>query len=207
MKHQMLTSLGKLIFPEAVWKMDALEKKVYLTFDDGPHPQITDEVLSILKDYNAKATFFCLGKNVKQAPDVYSRILAEGHSVGNHTYNHLKGWRTGFTDYIEDVEKTRMLIASKIFRPPYGKFTRAQYYFLKQQYKIIMWDILSYDYDKTKSPEYCLQHCISRIKPGSIIVLHDSEKAYNNMRFVLPRLLEAIAEKNLVTEKINSDTV
>jgi peptidoglycan/xylan/chitin deacetylase (PgdA/CDA1 family) len=166
---------------------------LYLTFDDGPHPVITETVLNILKKYNAKASFFCIGDNVAKYPDTYQRILSEGHTIGNHTYNHLNGWKTGDEEYLSNTRRASELIQSRLFRPPYGKIKMSQKRKLmygEMKMKIIMWSVLSGDFDKRLTPERCARYVIRSSKPGSIIVFHDSEKAAERMLFALPKVLE-----------------
>lgn len=171
---------------ETDWK-EAGEKKIYLTFDDGPHPVITPKVLDILASYNAKATFFCIGKNVQSNPDVYERILEEGHRVGNHTMNHLNGWKTKDNTYLANIQEARQYIDSNLFRPPYGKIGAFQMKQLREQMgmKIVMWTVLSGDFDLTISARTCTENVLIHAREGSIIVFHDSEKA-------LPRMLPAL---------------
>jgi peptidoglycan/xylan/chitin deacetylase (PgdA/CDA1 family) len=164
---------------------------VYLTFDDGPHPLITPWVLDLLMEYNVKATFFCIGKNVANHPEVYQRILQEGHSVGNHTYTHMNGWKAEPLAYLKDVEEAEGLINSSLFRPPYGRIKNAQAkLLLKKKKKIVMWDVLSADFDASFSPEQCFKNVIQHTSKGSVIVFHDSEKAFDNLKIVLPKTLE-----------------
>ncbi|SRX72257.1 polysaccharide deacetylase family protein [Aequorivita antarctica] len=178
------------LYPERIWAFSRKSNAVYLTFDDGPIPEITPWVLDELKKYNAKATFFCIGENVKKHPEIYRRILSEGHSVGNHTFNHLKGTKTETSPYIKNVLLAEEIINSKLFRPPYGKITSKQSKILqKKGFKIVMWDIISYDYDATVSEEECLQNVLKYIKAGSVVVFHDSLKAEKNLRYVLPKVL------------------
>ncbi|HRP88636.1 MAG TPA: polysaccharide deacetylase family protein [Edaphocola sp.] len=187
------------IFKSYIWKMPATPDSydIFLTFDDGPHPEITPWVLSQLKEYQANATFFCIGKNVVEFPDVYQQILNEGHTVGNHTHQHLKGRKTDEDIYIADILQAQKFIDSKLFRPPYGSINRLQTKKLKELgFKIILWNIIPGDWDKSISSEKCLENIIFSITPGSIIVLHDSEKAQSNMEYVLPRLLEYGKKKN-----------
>ena len=181
----------KKIFSSFVWDIKTNEKVIYLTFDDGPHASITPFVLDALKKYNAKATFFCIGKNVEQNLEVYERIINDGHCLGNHTYNHLNGWHSDLKTYIEDTEKASLIIKSNLFRPPYGKITKSQSReLIKLGYKIIMWDVLSGDFDINLNKEKCLQSVKSKTKAGSIIVFHDSEKAFEKLNFVLPLILK-----------------
>jgi len=185
----------KTLFPQLIWHIPTTEKVLYLTFDDGPTPDITEWVLSCLDSYQAKATFFCIGNNIDQNPDIFRRILESGHTVANHTYNHLKGWKTDTNEYIRDVELTQSLLQrhsnTQLFRPPYGKFKISQAkQLLSLGYKIVLWDVLSYDWDRRISPEKCLGNVISKASEGSIIVMHDSVKAFENLSFALPRLLD-----------------
>jgi peptidoglycan/xylan/chitin deacetylase (PgdA/CDA1 family) len=174
-----------------VWKLPAVQKELYLTFDDGPHEKATPFILDRLKAYHAKATFFCLGKNVKAHPSIYERILDEGHKVGNHTYNHLNGWKTKNSLYVKDVEAAAAYIDSKLFRPPYGRISPFVSKLLRAEgYKIIMWHVLSGDFDKDLSPQKCAENVLQHAQPGSIIVFHDSTKAQDRMFFALPKVLE-----------------
>ena len=201
------------LYPERIWAFSREEKSIYLTFDDGPIPEVTPWVLDELKKYNAKATFFCIGENVQKHPEIFQRILSEGHSVGNHTFNHLNGWKTATSEYIENVDKAEAQMGnnskfkiqdSRLFRPPYGKITSKQAKILQRKgFKIVMWDIISYDYDANTSPEKCLQNVLKNIKPGSVIVFHDSLKAEKNLRFVLPKVLQFLIEKELSPQAFN----
>lgn len=189
--------LLKLLYPSMTWKVKSKDKKIYLTFDDGPIPGITDFVLEQLRLYNAKGTFFCVGENIGKNPEVYKRILDEGHAVGNHTYNHLNGWNNETQHYLENVSKCDEVMnqfkakdmVSKLFRPPYGRMTRAQLKVVKHTHQIIMWDVLTADFDKNLKPEICLQKAIKNTEPGSIVIFHDSVKAEVNLKFTLPRYL------------------
>lgn len=182
--------------PSLIWNM-ATEEDVFLTFDDGPTPNVTEWVLDTLSKYNAKATFFCLGRNVERYPDLYHRILAEGHKIGNHTYSHQKGWSMSVGGYIEDVDFANQYINSNIFRPPYGLITPSQARMLSKRYHIIMWDILSQDYSNLISPRACLHNVIKHVRPGSIIVFHDSLKSFKNLEYALPRTLSHIDKMGL----------
>lgn len=173
-----------------VWKFSRSERKLYLTFDDGPTPEVTEKILEILQGYRAKATFFCLGKNVSLYPGLYEKILLHGHKTGNHTYNHLNGWKTLNSKYFADIDRASELINSRLFRPPYGKIRSSQIFRLKKDFRIIMWEILSGDYNCRISPEKCAHNVISKALPGSVIVFHDSLKAKNNMFYALPKVLE-----------------
>ena len=167
-------------YPNLTWRIPTEKKELYLTFDDGPTPYVTKWALSELRKYNAKATFFCVGKNVKNHPAIYKSILEEGHSVGNHTFDHKNGWNTGNYDYMKSVIKCENIIKSDLFRPPYGRIKKAQIKGIKSRYRIIMWDVLTEDY-KTDIPAYqCVQNVLDQAKEGSIVVLHDSKKSTRN---------------------------
>ncbi len=180
----------KKIYHSLIWDLNNGEKDLYLTFDDGPSPGITIKVLDILDKYSAKATFFCIGRNVERYPDIYNQILKRGHAVGNHTYSHLKGWKTGSREYYSDIELAGMLIKSNLFRPPYGKIKRTQLKYLRHYYNIIMWDVMSYDFSRSVTRERCLSLVLNNVRPGSIIAFHDSPKASENMFYALPETLE-----------------
>lgn len=179
----------KKVYPNRIWSIDTNEKNIYLTFDDGPHPVVTTFVLDELAKYNAKASFFCIGKNVQSFPEIYSRIITEGHRVGNHTQNHLNGWETNNEPYLADVSEASKYIQSDLFRPPYGRIRSAQVKELKN-YKIVMWDVLSGDFDESLSKEKCLQNVIRKTSNGSIVVFHDSEKAFPRLKYILPLVLD-----------------
>ncbi len=203
-------------FSKYTWRFSLAKKEIYLTFDDGPTPEITDFVLDQLKKHNAKATFFCIGKNTVNHPEIFNRILSDKHSIGNHTQNHLNGWKIPKDDYLENVLECENVISTemeksqisklksqnlKLFRPPYGKIRSSQAKeILKKGYKIIMWDVLSADFDTSISKEKCLDNVLKNTKNGSIIVFHDSIKAAEKLRFVLPKVLEEFT-KNRFTFK------
>ena len=175
---------------------------MFLTFDDGPTPEITREVLAVLSRFKAQATFFCIGRNVERNPEIYRLILNSGHATGNHTYSHLKGWNTPDAAYFNDIALAARYVPSKLFRPAYGMITPAQLRYLKQLYRIVMWDVMSYDFAYNTSPEKCLQNVIRYTRPGSIIVFHDSVKAAEKTLYVLPRVLEHYAEMGYVFKPI-----
>lgn len=182
-----------MMFPaHLIWRIPTAEKILYLTFDDGPHPVATAFVLNELKKYKAKATFFCIGKNVQEQPQLYQQILTEGHRVGNHTHNHLNGWKTDDKTWLSNVKEAAKWIDSDLFRPPYGKIRSFQAKLLQEatpSFRIIMWNVLSADFDQNISKEQCFNHVKSNAKPGSIIVFHDSEKAFENMKYALSETL------------------
>lgn len=197
------------IFNKYYWSFSFLkssEKVIYLTFDDGPTPKITEWTLNTLKQYNATATFFCIGKNIKNHPNIVKKIIEGGHNIGNHTYNHLNGWKNNTETYLKNIELTENCIQSEInkktknstllFRPPYGKIKRKQAnLLLKKGYKIIMWNVLSADFDQKITPQKCLTNVISNTKNGSIIVFHDSVKATANLKYALPKVLAHFSKK------------
>lgn len=184
-------------FPNLIWNFPNEQEGVFLTFDDGPTRNVTPWVLDQLAKYNARATFFCLGKNIELNPDIFGRIVAEGHTVGNHTYSHLRGWGTANGQYVQDVDFANGYMKSRLFRPPYGRIKPAQFRILKQRYRVIMWDVLSMDYSKRVSPRRVVSNVVNHLHPGAIIVFHDSLKAERNLRYALPRVLEAIQNKGL----------
>ena len=189
-------------FAGLVWRISN-SRKVYLTFDDGPVPEATTWVLDLLKSKDIKATFFCVGENVQKYPAIYERILKEGHSVGNHTFNHLNGWKTDNKVYDENVDKASKLIKSSLFRPPYGKLSPRIIKSLKKNYDVIMWDVLSGDFDTSISPKECLENVKENAKEGSIIVFHDSIKAIDTLKVVLPDVISFFEEKGIQMDKIN----
>ena len=206
-------SILKRLYPKRIWSFSRSTETVFLTFDDGPIPEVTPWVLDTLAEYHAKATFFCIGENIQKHPEVFNRILTEGHAIGNHTQHHVNGWKTTPSTYIKNVEAAEKVISahsnrkSKIekskllFRPPYGKLTSAQAKQLQQKgYTIVMWDVLTYDFDTTLSPEKCFTQTKEAIRPGSIVIFHDSIKAEKNLRYVLPKVLNFIYSKGWKTE-------
>lgn len=237
--------LIKRLFSNQVWDIPNTEKKVYLTFDDGPTPEVTTWVLSILKQHDIKATFFCIGENIRKHPELFQNVIAEGHHIGNHTYNHLQGWKTSDKDYLKNIrlcdeeirkqttddthqkaknkiqsaettlEKNEFFLTknlktatcnlqSKLFRPPYGKIRPSQSARLRKKgYKIIMWDVLSADFDLRITPEKCLENVVKNTTQGSIIVFHDSRKAFKNLEYTLPKTIEILKEKGFLFDTID----
>jgi len=194
----------RFIYPAYTWGMPAGQKKLYLSFDDGPHPIATPFVLDTLKKYQAKASFFCIGKNVAAYPEVYKRILLEGHAVGNHTQNHLNGWKTDDAAYMANITKAAQYIDSKLFRPPYGRITRFQARQVQERLglRVLMWSVLSGDFDLQLSPQKCTANVQKNASDGSIIVFHDSEKALERMAYALPGVLEYFSARGFVFDKI-----
>jgi len=194
----------KKMFPDFVWDIPTQNKVLYLTFDDGPTPETTNWTLDILKQYNAKATFFCVGDNVKKHPDLYQLIIDENHKIGNHTQNHLKGWSTKTKAYLKNIKDASTYINSNLFRPPYGQIKPKQgKQLIDLGYHIIMWDVLSFDWDQNVSKEQCFNNVISKAKNGSIIVFHDSLKASINMKYTLPKILEYYSEKGFTFKTLS----
>ncbi|MBE5319017.1 polysaccharide deacetylase family protein [Pedobacter sp. MR2016-19] len=210
--------LLKWYYPSLLWNKSRTEKVIYLTFDDGPIPNVTDFVLKTLKVFNAKATFFCIGDNIVKHPEVFERVKTDGHAIGNHTFNHLKGWKTDDETYLQNTIKCQELTKTELFRPPYGRIKKSQILSLKSKVrssesisqnsqtdsnpksqisnlKIVMWDVLSGDFDTKLSPEKCYQNVIKHTENGSIIVFHDSLKAFDRLSYALPKVLAYFTEK------------
>lgn len=206
----------KLLFPKYVWDIPNHENKVFLTFDDGPTPEITEWVLDQLQQYDAKATFFCIGNNIEKNPEIFQKIIDENHAVGNHTFNHLKGWETDTNKYVVNTRKCSLFMREKgkvvsdkgdtfeLFRPPYGKIKTSQSIALRRLgYKIIMWDVLSRDFNNSIKPEKCLKNVLKNVETGSVIVFHDSIKAAQNLKYVLPKTLAFLKENGFECAKID----
>ena len=205
--------LVKWLFPSLVWEFSVTEKKIYLTFDDGPIPQVTPWVLKQLSHYNAKATFFCIGDNVQKYPEIYNDVISHGHSVGNHTQHHVNAWKVSNASYISDsiqcsktlenALKSSQKTSTNLFRPPYGKITPQVIKKLENlDYQIIMWDVLSGDFDNSIAPEKCLKNVLNNTEAGSIIVFHDSLKAYDKLTYVLPKVLKHFSNLGYTFERI-----
>lgn len=197
----------KTLYPRCIWEIPSSEKIIYLSFDDGPHPVVTPFVLDELKKYNAKATFFCIGKNVESFPFVYERIINEGHQTGNHSQNHLNGWKTDNRVYIDDIMRAGNLIKSKLYRPPYGRIKRKQIDLLKKtdpDIQIIMWTLLSGDFDISVTHQVCIERIVKNAQTGDIIVFHDSDKAFPRLQNALPVILKNLSDKGYRFEKIPS---
>ena len=193
------------LYPGLVWRKASAKPVIYLTFDDGPIPEVTPFVLSVLEKYNAKATFFCIGDNIQKHPDIFQKLIEGRHAIGNHTFNHLKGWKTKDEVYLENFKLCDNLTKSKLFRPPYGRIKRSQVSKLKNEnpgLKIIMWDVLSGDFDLNLSPDKCLKNVLKATEAGSIVVFHDSLKAFERLEYVLPRALEFWNKQGYSFEKL-----
>jgi len=203
--------LLKWYYPSLLWNKSRTEKVIYLTFDDGPIPNVTDFVLKTLKAFHAKATFFCIGDNIVKHPEVYAKVINDGHAIGNHTFNHLKGWKTDDETYLQNTLKCQQLTQTNLFRPPYGRIKKSQIRILQSlvpslksdsrlqtpdsKLNIVMWDVLSGDFDINLSPEKCYQNVINHTENGSIIVFHDSLKAFDRLEYALPRVLKYFTDK------------
>lgn len=204
-------SLLPILFPQLLWHRPTKERVIYLTFDDGPVPDETNWVLGELRKYRAKATFFCVGDNIRKHPEIFQDILQEGHSIGNHTFNHLNAWKTDENTYRQNIALCQEIIhqfsgpskeCKLLFRPPYGRISPSLIHQLKPFYEIVMWDVLSGDYRHDISPEDCLQNTLKHIRKGSIVVFHDSPKAFRNLSFTLPRLLAHFSQQGYRFEKL-----
>ena len=205
MPRARIPRIVEILFPGAICRIPVENKKtVYLTFDDGPIPEATPMVLDILKQHNVRATFFCVGDNIKKHHGIFERVKKEGHTIGNHTFNHLDGWKKSVKEYADNVRTCQELVNSRLFRPPYGRITLKQYKHLEREYDIIMWDVLSMDYDKDLTAEECLELVKKHTRPGSIIVFHDSIKAKEKIPYLLPKTLEFIASEGYQPETITA---
>ncbi|MCB9016471.1 MAG: polysaccharide deacetylase family protein [Lentimicrobiaceae bacterium] len=197
--------LRSLTRKNLTWQIDNQPGKIFLTFDDGPIPEITPQVLDILKEYNAKATFFCVGDNVNKHPDVYGKVLAAGHTTGNHTYHHLNGWKTPLNEYLADIGQCHRMVKSPLFRPPYGRIRPSYIQSIKPDYQIIMWSVLSGDFDLDSSPEKVLNNATQNTSDGSIVVFHDSLKAADRLFYALPRFLEHFSQQGFTFSAITPE--
>ena len=193
MKMVTVPYVVRILYPSLIWNRE--ENSLFLTFDDGPNPDITPKILDILAGYKVKATFFCVGDNVRKYPEIYNNVLEQGHRTGNHTFNHLNGWKTSDDDYFTNIKKAGEFINSNLFRPPYGKIRRSQIKTLKKDFEIIMWTVLTYDFSKKISPEDCYRNSKKGLRNGSIIVFHDSVKSKKNVLYALPKFIETALNK------------
>ena len=196
-----MIKLFEILFPRYVWRIKTKEKQLFLTFDDGPIPGITEWVLEQLRQYDAKATFFVVGANVQKNREIYLKIFGEGHAIGNHTHNHLNGWKTQNEDYLNNFEKCQKEISflpessSMLFRPPYGRIKKKQANEILKTHKVIMWSVLTRDYDNSLDTESCLKYALAKTQSGAIVLFHDSLKAQRNLKYVLPRYLEHFSKR------------
>lgn len=194
------------LYPSMIWHKSREEKSVYISFDDGPIPVVTPFVLNTLNRFNAKATFFCIGDNISQNPEIFQQLLDAGHAIGNHTFNHLNGWKSADEDYINNIRKAQKLTGTNLFRPPYGRIRRSQIKRLKATFpgvQIIMWDVLSADFDTNVHPEACIKNVLKHTRNGSIIVFHDSLKAFPRLEKALPIVLEQLSAKGYNFRKLS----
>jgi len=196
-------SIFQNYFPNFIWRIPTSKKVVYLTFDDGPTPDVTPWVLEQLATYNAKATFFAIGEQIVKSPSLYQQVVAAGHSVGNHSYSHPNGWATDSISYFHNIRHCARLVNTSLFRPPYGRLMPKQAQFLQRHYQIIMWDVLSGDFDPNISKEKCLANVTRNVKPGSIVVFHDNIKAKEKLEYTLPKILNHFSEKGYQFEALN----
>jgi len=195
------------LFPNFTWKVPTTEKTIYLTFDDGPNPEVTPWVLEQLAAYNAKATFFSIGEAVKKFPNVFQQVIEAGHTTGNHTYNHVSGWASDNIPFFHNTRRCARLVNSSLFRPPFGRLKPKQAQFLQRHYRIVMWDVLSGDFDQNITNEKCLANVINNAESGSIVVFHDSAKAKDKLQFVLPKVLEHFTALGYTFEQLNDQNL
>lgn len=188
-----------------MWRKPGEDGKIFLTFDDGPHPLVTPSVLDILKINDAKATFFCLGKNVLEYPGIFNRIQSEGHAVGNHSYGHPDGWKVSSESYVNDVNKAAEIIPSSLFRPPYGRITPSQISQLRSRFEIVMWSVLSRDYEEGMDSQAIVKNVSEHLKPGAIIVFHDNEKTVGKLETVLPEIIKTGRQMGLKFSALSSE--
>lgn len=192
----------RALYPQCFWSLPNNENRIYLTFDDGPTPELLPFILDTLDQFDVRATFFCVGENISKYPELFGRLL-EKHAVGNHTFNHISGWKNKNYTYYKNIKKFDGIYHSDLFRPPYGRITRTQAKHVSKQYKIIMWDVLSYDYRKNTSPQKCLSNVVKNVKSGSVIVFHDNKKAKKNVTYALPRAIEQLLRKGFIFDVIS----
>ncbi len=193
----------KKLWRTPVWRINPSERAIYLTFDDGPNPIVTPQVLDMLDEYDAKATFFCVGENIQKYPEVFEEVKRRGHTVGNHTFNHMKGFENSAQNYVENVRKADEYIHSKLFRPPHGRIKLSEIRILKKDYQIIMWDFITYDYDRKVTPDDILKEIKKRSRNGSIVIFHDSLKAEKNVLAALPEALKFWREEGYEIKSIS----
>jgi len=195
------------LFPNFTWRIPSADKSIYLTFDDGPIPEVTPWVIDLLAEFDAKATFFCVGQNVQKHPNIYLKLRRNGHTIGSHTNNHISGWSTENIPYFHNVRRGATLVKSPIFRPPYGRIKPSQVPFLMRHYHIIMWDVLSGDFDPKITKEQCLENVIDHAESGSVVVFHDSLKAEEKLKYVLPKVLEHFSDEGFAFKSITEEVL
>lgn len=199
--------LIRKLFPNYLWNKSRKKPFVYFTFDDGPIPEVTPWVLDTLKAYDMHGTFFCVGDNVRKHGKIYNRLISEGHSVGNHSYSHKSGWSTDAENYLDDVELCGSFVQSDLYRPPYGRLKPQQAEAIRHQYQIVMWDVLSGDFDQNITAEQCYQNVIQNLKPGSIVVFHDNVKSFDTLKEVLPRVMKYCQSRGLSSKAIKYNRI
>ena len=192
----------RALYPQCFWNLPNTQNKIYLTFDDGPTPELLPFILDTLDKYKIRATFFCVGENICKHPELFEKLL-EKHVAGNHTFNHMSGWKHANYTYYKNIKKFEAVYHTPLFRPPYGRISRTQAKHLSKHYKIIMWDVLSYDYSKTTTPKKCLSNVVKNVKSGSVIVFHDNKKAKKNVTYALPLAIEGLLAKGFIFDTIN----
>lgn len=195
MTDRWILKAGMRVYPGAVWKLNPARKEIALTFDDGPEPEVTPKVLDILAQYALQATFFCLGSKAKKFPSIVRQIRDQGHTIGNHSYSHPNGFLTGLKTYTADVEKAHAILQTSLFRPPYGRIRPLQYKLLSENFLIIFWNVMSYDFHPGFTPEKCLNHCLQNLENGAVFVFHDTLRASRNLLAFLPVFLDAVAKQ------------
>ena len=202
MIFQKIPNWFQKIFPSITWRVETIPREVYLTFDDGPHEEITPWVLGLLKKHDAKATFFCLGKNIDAHPKIFQEIIDDHHQIGSHTYSHLNASQVNFQLYEKEIIWMEKKVGNNLFRPPYGRLTWESYFKLKEKYQIVMWDVMSYDFEKKMTPDSILKSLKKDIRNGSIIVFHDNEKSFQNLLIVLPQFLEWLEQEKYICKSL-----
>ena len=195
----------QLLFADFLWKIDTDEKVIYLTFDDGPHPVITPWIIDLMNKYDAKGTFFLIGDAVSKNPDLYQLYKTNGHQVGNHTFTHIKGWQSRKKNYLKEITQCSEVVESSLFRPPFGQINLQSIREIKKQYKVVMWDVLSWDFNTKTSAETCLSNVVNNSRKGSIVVFHENEKSMKNIMYVLPKVLEHFTKLGYKFKAITAD--
>ena len=186
----------QILFPSIIWRQKNYQNNIWLTFDDGPTPKVTPFILNTLKEENVKATFFLVGEQIERQPDLYNQIISDGHVIANHSYSHINSWKSNTLDYLNDIEKCQKLMPkNKLFRPPYGKISALQIRRLKKKYKIILWDVLSWDFSLSIAPSKVKRNVMKNTKQGSIIVFHNNQKSFQNLTSILKETIQELKQK------------